>query len=234
MHGMKQRVDDRLQNMQQQFRDPLLTVLTLLLVVLLFVVAPLDAAGVVVFQGFGFIVALVMFGCALVVSASSMALSALLVAFCMNAAAAILRILHGHSSLDIYLVAGAWFILAVTLGWVVARGVFAAGRVNYHRVVGAVLLYLLIGLLFVSLFVFIGALIPKPFSGVAVEDNNALASNLIYFSFVTLTSTGYGDIAPLHPIARSLCNLETIIGQLYPATLLARLVTLEIESHRQG
>ena len=46
-----------------------------------------------------------------------------------------------------------------------------------------------------------------------------------------LTTTGYGDIHPLHPLARSLCNLEAIFGQLYPATLLARLVTLEI-AHR--
>ncbi|HUB63281.1 MAG TPA: potassium channel family protein, partial [Methylocella sp.] len=49
-----------------------------------------------------------------------------------------------------------------------------------------------------------------------------------------LTTVGYGDITPVHPIARSLCNLEAIIGQLYPATLLARLVTLELEDrHRR-
>ncbi|HXB77134.1 MAG TPA: potassium channel family protein [Bradyrhizobium sp.] len=63
------------------------------------------------------------------------------------------------------------------------------------------------------------------------SDNLAIAANLIYFSFVTLTSVGYGDIIPLHPVARSLANIESIIGQLYPATLLARLVTLELE-HR--
>jgi hypothetical protein len=45
---------------------------------------------------------------------------------------------------------------------------------------------------------------------------------------VTLTSTGYGDVVPVHPIARSLCNLESIVGQLYPAILLARLVTQEL------
>ena len=65
-----------------------------------------------------------------------------------------------------------------------------------------------------------------------MEDTPALASNLVYFRFVTLSSTGYGDIVPVHPIARSLCNVETIIGQLYPATLLARLVTLEL-AHRR-
>jgi Ion channel len=49
---------------------------------------------------------------------------------------------------------------------------------------------------------------------------------ILYFSFVTLTSTGFGDIVPVHPLARTLANVEAIIGQLYPATLLARLITL--------
>ncbi len=57
-----------------------------------------------------------------------------------------------------------------------------------------------------------------------------MPSDFIYFSFVTLTTVGYGDIAPVHPFARSLCNVEAVIGQLYPATLLARLVSLEIGS----
>jgi hypothetical protein len=55
----------------------------------------------------------------------------------------------------------------------------------------------------------------------------------IYFSFVALTSTGYGDIVPLHPFARSLANLEGLIGQLFPATLIARLVTLEFQSKKR-
>jgi len=86
---------------------------------------------------------------------------------------------------------------------------------------------------FVSLFTLLGLLVPNAFTGLVLEDNQKMASSLIYFSFVTLTSTGYGEIFPVHPIARSLCNLETIIGQLYPATLLARLVTLEIAGRRR-
>jgi hypothetical protein len=93
---------------------------------------------------------------------------------------------------------------------------------------GAILLYLTIAITFAALFAFVGSLLPKAFSGLSLQDDPALASNLIYFSFITLTTTGYGDIFPVHPIARSLCNLESIVGQLYPATLLARLVTLEL------
>jgi hypothetical protein len=53
---------------------------------------------------------------------------------------------------------------------------------------------------------------------------------LLYFSFTSLTTMGYGDITPVHPLARSLANLEALIGQLYPAILIARLVSMEIES----
>jgi ion channel len=217
----------RIRNLQEQYRDPILTALTALLLVLLFVVAPLQATGHVVFQAFGFLLALAMIAGALFMSGSTAAFIAMLVAFGMNLTAALHR-LSDPSAFDIYLEVGAWLILAVTLGWVVARQVFAAGRVTYHRIIGAILLYFLISLIFVALFALVGQMIPKAFSGIAIDDNTALASNLIYFSFVTLTSTGYGDLVPVHPIARSLCNLESIIGQLYPAILLARLVTQEL------
>jgi hypothetical protein len=114
---------------------------------------------------------------------------------------------------------------------VVARAVFAPGKVTFHRIIGAVLLYLNIGLIFVALYCFVGLLIPNAFNGQGpLKDDFAAAGNLVYFSFVTLTTVGYGDIVPLHPYARSLANVEAIIGQLYPATLLARLVTLQVEN----
>ena len=93
-----------------------------------------------------------------------------------------------------------------------------------------ILLYLLIAVTFPTLFAFVGLSISDAFKGIAFEDDSALASSLFYLSFVTLTSTGYGDIIPVHPLARSLCNIESTIGQLYPATILARLVTLELRA----
>lgn len=212
---------------RERWSDPLLTVLTILLAFMMFVFAPLQTAGLFVFQEVEFIFALALIGGVLILSGSPIATAILLIALGMNAVAAMVRV-RQHSTLDIYLVAGAWLMLGVTLSFVAARAVFAPGRVTYHRIIGAVLLYLTIALTFVAFFTFVGLLIPKAFSGIAIEDSPALASNLIYFSFVTLTSTGYGDIVPVHPIARSLCNVESIIGQLYPATLLARLVTLEL------
>jgi len=208
-------------------RDPLLTVLTVLIIFLMFVVAPLQAMGAIVFTEFGFVFAFVLLAGVFVMSGSLTAVILMLIAVAMAGTTAVFR-LRVPSIHDIYLSSGAWLILGITLGWLVARAVFARGRVTYHRIVGAILLYLAIAVTFVAVFTLVNLLAPNAFSGLSLEDSPALASKLIYFSFVTLTSTGYGDIVPVHPLARSLCNVEMINGQLYPATLLARLVTLEL------
>jgi hypothetical protein len=223
--------DSPIGRLRERWSDPLLTTLTVLLVLMLFVFAPLQAIGIRLFQLLGFASALGVIGGVFLMSGSPAVVVALLAAFIMAGTAAISR-LHSPSILDVYLLSGAFLIMGIVLVGVVARAVFSPGRVNYHRIIGAILVYLSIALTFVALYSFVGLLVPHAFSGMTFEDNPALASNVIYFSFVTLTSTGYGDVFPLHPVARSLCNLETIIGQLYPATLLARLVSLEIEGRR--
>jgi len=222
----------RLVELQKQYSDPLLTVLTFLLLVMLFVVAPFEAAGLKIFELFGVVVGVAMIAGVFVMSSSVAATAVVFGGFLLNAVVVVAR-LNGRFSYDLYLIAIAWLSIVCTVGFVVARKVFGPGPVTYHRIVGAVLLYMLIAMAFVSLFTVVGLWVPNAFNGMALEDNQKMSSNLIYFSFVTLTSTGYGDIFPVHPVARSLCNLETIIGQLYPATLLARLVTLEIEGRRR-
>jgi len=129
--------------------------------------------------------------------------------------------------------AAAWVTVGAALAYVVARAVFAPGRVTHHRITGAVLLYLTIGQIFVGLYGMVDLVVTHSLSGVSVAEAPKLLSDLIYFSFSMLTTVGYGDIVPVHPIARSLSSVEAIIGQLYPATLLARLVTLELEDRRR-
>jgi hypothetical protein len=223
-------MNDRIAVLRERWSDPLLTALTVLLFVMLFVVAPLQASGIFVFQAFELVFAIILVVGVFVMSGSRTAVAAMLVALVMATVGGISR-LKAPSILDINLFAGAWLIMGIVMGSVVASAVFAPGRVTQHHVMGAVLLYLTVAVIFVALFTFVATIIPKAFSGLSIEDSPALASNLIYFSFATLTTTGYGDIFPVHPIARSLCNVESIFGQLYPATLLARLVTLEI-AHR--
>ena len=212
---------------RRQYSDWLLTVLTILIFLMMFVVIPLQATGVAFFQAFGLAELLVIIACALVISINPVALAVLSIAFVTMVLVIALRsywpLPHG-----LQIVAGCWLIIALTLAAVVARAVFRRGRVTYHRLMGAVLLYLLIALAFVMLYAFVGLSFANAFSGLTFEFDPALGSRLLYFSFITLTSTGYGDIAPIHPLARSLCSLEAVIGQLYPAILLARLVTLEL------
>jgi hypothetical protein len=217
--------------LRERWSDPLLTTLTVLLVLMMFVFAPLQAVGIKLFQVLGFASALAVIGGLFLMSGSTIVVIALLAAFIMAGTAAVSR-LNSPSVVDVYLLSGALLIMGIVLISVVARAVFSPGRVTHHRIIGAILVYLSVALTFVALYSIVGLLVPNAFSGMSFEDNSALASKVIYFSFVTLTSTGYGDVFPVHPVARSLCNLETIIGQLYPATLLARLVSLEIEGRR--
>jgi hypothetical protein len=218
---------------RHQRADYLLTVLTALLLLLMFVIAPLRASGIEALDIPAALIAIAMVFGVLLLSANLVASVFLFIAFAVSLWVVVLHVIGTPASqLHVFLTATAWLILSFSLGWPVARAVFAPGRVTYHRIIGAVLLYLLIATIFVSLFTFIGLLIPNSFSGLTISDSPALGNALTYFSIVTLTTVGYGDILPVHPIARSLCNLESIIGQFYTATLLARLMTLHSENQK--
>ncbi len=219
----------KLHHVRQENDDWLLTLLTAVFALIIFVVAPLQAAGVFLFQMFAIAGLLAIIGGALIISGNPIAFGLLSIAFLTNLAVFFIRLYYPWPY-NLHLLSGAWLIIAVTLGIVVARAVFGGGAITYHRIVGAILLYLLFAVTFATLYEIVGLSIPNAFKGIEFKDDLALASSLFYFSFVTLTSTGYGDIVPLHPLARSLCNLECIIGQLYPATILARLVTLELRA----
>ena len=216
-----------LRHLRNERSDWLLTVLTGVLILLIFVFAPLQAVGITAFHLFAIGLLLAIIGGMVIISNSPTALVLMSVALVANIAVFFLR-LYYPVSFHLHILAGAWFVIACTLGIVVTQAVFRGGRVTYHRIIGAILLYLLIAVAFATLFAFVGLSDPGAIKGITFDDDQSLASALFYMSFVTLTSTGYGDIIPVHPLARSLCNIESVIGQLYPATLLARLVTLEM------
>lgn len=127
-------------------------------------------------------------------------------------------------------------VCLVTLTLVVLIRVFRdTGSVTASRVQGAIAAYVLLGISWSVLYRLLDLCLPAAFSITAAADMTfaEMRASLTYFSFVTLTTLGYGDITATHPIARMFVIFEALVGQLYPATLLARLVSLEI-SHRQG
>src|SRR5882762_1625534 len=209
---------------QERVREPSLTALLVCLLLLTFVVTPLVELGV--------IWALLGVLSVLVVSGRRAAVAVILAA---TAAGLATAIIGRPTVLSAVLARGSAAVALAALTWVIGRAAFGPGRVTWHRVQGAVALYLIFGLLFAHLYGLLNALVPEAFANVPAglnADAVFYRGRLLYFSFVTLTGTGYGEIVPLHPVARSLTILEAFIGQLFPATLLARLVSLELEGRR--
>ncbi len=102
--------------------------------------------------------------------------------------------------------------------------IFKAVIITTETIVLAMCTYILLGTLWALLYIPVAVLIPDSFVFNAVPDSASLMDQLNYFSFVTLTTLGYGDILPVASIARSLAILESITGTLFIAVLISRLV----------
>jgi voltage-gated potassium channel Kch len=122
---------------------------------------------------------------------------------------------------------------------VILKQVFQDGPVTVAKIKGAVAVYIMIGFTWSYIYRLIDLQVPMAFNlptSLTSPDEAKNSADLTYFSFVTLTTLGYGDITAAHPLSRMFVIIEALIGQLYPATLLARLVSLEImnrESSRE-
>ncbi len=131
--------------------------------------------------------------------------------------------------------------LAFTAG-VMLHAILTAQRVNVDTVLGGVCVYLLIGFVFVEIFTLIEAAQPGSFAigGEPIDAPPGPAGqyvrypDAIYFSFVTFSTLGYGDVAPLSPPARAMASTEAVLGQLYLAVFVARLVGLHLADARRG
>ena len=109
---------------------------------------------------------------------------------------------------------------------VVLTQTLRAGPITFHRIQGAIAAYVLLGVLWAHAYALLTQLRPGALSGPLSAADGARA--FYYFSFVTLTTVGYGDVLPVHPAARSLAMLEAVTGPLYLAILIARLVSLSV------
>jgi hypothetical protein len=112
-------------------------------------------------------------------------------------------------------------LTAATLA--VLHRVVTADRVSSRTILGAISVYAILGLLFTFLYATVERLQGTPFFGHLAESQS---SDFIFFSFTTLTTTGYGDLVPTGQPGRMLSGLEMMIGQIFLVTLVAGLVSL--------
>jgi voltage-gated potassium channel len=125
------------------------------------------------------------------------------------------------------------------LVWRIFKDIFFGDRITSEQIFGSVCAYLLIGLMFSSIYGFLFLVNREAFAF-----SDALANYLTinhedqnfgiftYFSFVTMTSLGYGDMAPISEMARTLAWIQAVLGQLYLAITVAALVGLHIAQDR--
>jgi ion channel len=230
---MQAKASDHSASWLRRWADPALTVLAIELAITIFLITPLgllarDSGLVVVLLVLSFVVAPVLLAALLVASSSGPALAVAFAAVGFIAAGSLLELRRPSVLVTSLSLAGVTLLGGALIG-VVARAVFAPGRVTYHRLVGTLVLYLLIGTTFAGIYGTLGVLVPHPFRGMPPrEDAPAVIAHVLYFSFVTLTTAGYGDVVPTQALTRGLSNLEAVVGQLFPATVIARMVTLEL------
>ena len=214
-------------------QDEGLTVLLIALLLMIFIVNPLAAANV--FRGYAALVhdlwlALTLLSGVFAIGWRRKAAQVVVLAAALLFALRALGFAGGAGGLVVDFVLTI-FLLA-TLGLMVVWQIFREGPITRQRVQGSIVIYLLLGLIWAEAYTLAASLNSASFAGTVPQGRNALSAHLTYFSFVTLTTVGYGDILPTNLLTRTLANLEGLIGQLFPAILIARLVSMEIAARQ--
>jgi len=211
---------------RNNWRDRSLTSLLVIQIITLFILVPLAGDGFPMPGGAAVLLLLVVMSLTIVMARGRWTLVAGLTTFLLSGIATILAVRMPSVAMEVLRSSIALVTFSI-LAIVVSKAVFGPGPFTNHRILGAIVLYLNIGLLFSFLYRIIALILPDAYSHLPSPfDEAKFAASLDYFSFTTMTSVGYGDILPLRPVSRSLCALESIMGQLFPTVLIARVVSL--------
>jgi len=115
-------------------------------------------------------------------------------------------------------------IFFLSAAWLVGSEVLLTGSVEINKIVGSVALYLLLALIWSIFYTMLLEISPQAMKGVEAGFWADNMSTMTYFSFVTLTTLGYGDISPVSPVAQVLVILEAVTGMFYIAIIVASLI----------
>jgi hypothetical protein len=135
---------------------------------------------------------------------------------------------YGHKLLPLEISLAACILLTAYVVWNLLRFLFRARSVDTETLCIGLSAYLLLGLLWAFAYWLVDELVPNAFFFGTTSGADATIQGLngLYYSFITLCTVGYGDIVPVAGIARMLAAIEAIVGMLYVAVLIARLVAL--------
>jgi voltage-gated potassium channel Kch len=132
--------------------------------------------------------------------------------------------LAGLSMLHLFMLLS--FLVWVT--WLALHQVLFTGAIDGNKILGAVCIYILLGLIWALLYLFIAETVPDAFNGLPQAGWLENFADATYFSFVTITTLGYGDIWPVLRLARFLVYMEAIVGVFYMAILVASLIGVRL------
>ncbi|SES66496.1 potassium channel family protein [Thalassotalea agarivorans] len=124
-----------------------------------------------------------------------------------------------------YLLLSLMLIFFISTAYKTARQVLFTGDVDGNKILGAICLYLLMGLIWALIYSLIEIFFPEAFNNLQHQTHwYLLLPEFVYFSFVTLTTLGFGDITPAIPLSRFFVYMQAVVGQFYIAILVASLV----------
>jgi hypothetical protein len=218
---------------QDRFRDPALTVLLVLEICAIFLAVPLAAKGLPTAQVVADTLVLAVIAIVVTLSLRWSAIILILLGLASIIASVVINADASPTSV-IILRRGGDILTFASLTWVVGHAVYAPGRITLRRLQGAIVMYLNFASIFAAAYGLIWELSPDAFANLVVQGGGPEETgSMLYFSFTTLTTTGYGDIVAVDPFARSLANFESVLGQFFIAITVARLVTMELaDRHR--
>jgi len=111
------------------------------------------------------------------------------------------------------------------------RQVMFTGAIDGNKIIGAICIYILLGVVWAFGYLIIEAIFPHSFNGLGHKLWQENLQEMIYYSMVTLTTLGYGDITPNAPIARFMAYMESITGIFYTTVLVASLIGIRLASY---
>lgn len=138
----------------------------------------------------------------------------------------------GHREFQVAWLGFMLFYVIMT-AWSAMRLVLFSGAVDNNKIIGSFCVFLLLGVIWATLYAILVEYRADFFHGLETAGWHQSFPDLLYFSFVTLTTLGYGDITPATPLTRFLAFMEAIVGQFYLAVLVASLVGMGVSNRHR-